>query len=254
MIEGRVDPHIHGMSSTSKDSNHYYPSVPSPAYTSDSEDPTAAFKTTSLPLETNLVEYSDAEDYATGSNVNDSPDLNRLYNKDLLNWTVADVGLWLGFVSLEKFRILFIQQEISGNELSSVSLSDLNSIGIHSKREQKKVLQKIEALKRNIKKTYSHSALGSAVNSAEKKVVVKIRKRQKLRIISVNANITLSKLKKEVRKEFPGHHRLFFFDQDGERFELRTSNHVQAAFIASRLSLAKNIPTVAVNIECVPKD
>lgn len=223
--------------------------------TSDSEDPTFAFKTTSLPLENNLVEYYDADEYDSDSNnVNDSPDLNRLHNKDLLTWTVADVGLWLGFVNLDKFRILFIQQEISGNELSSVSLSDLYSIGIHSKKEQKRVLKKIEALKRNIKKTYSHSALGTVSNCQEKKVVVKIRKRQKLRIISVDANITLSKLKKEVRKEFPGHHRLFFFDQDGERFELRTSNHVQAAFIASRLSLAKNMPTIAVNIECVPKD
>jgi len=71
-----------------------------------------------------------------------------LANKDPLDWTVADVGQWLGFMGLGEYRITFIENSIGGNELFELDDRDLmEHLGVAKLGDRKKILKAVQALK-----------------------------------------------------------------------------------------------------------
>jgi PAS domain S-box-containing protein len=71
-----------------------------------------------------------------------------LSNKDPLDWTVADVGQWLGFMGLGEYRITFIENSIGGNELFELDDRDLmEHLGVAKLGDRKKIVKGVQALK-----------------------------------------------------------------------------------------------------------
>ena len=55
-----------------------------------------------------------------------------LFNKNITKWNNHDLGTFLKHIGLIKYFNLFIENEITGNILSKLSINQLQSIGIDS--------------------------------------------------------------------------------------------------------------------------
>lgn len=64
-----------------------------------------------------------------------------LYAKDMLDWTVADVGLWLSNIGLSALRPAFIENMVSGMSLMELDTDDLKSLGVTKIGERKTFLR-----------------------------------------------------------------------------------------------------------------
>ena len=76
-------------------------------------------------------------------------------------WSIEEVGAWLESFDLHDSKECFIENEISGAELFTLTDEDLVSIGIIKLGPRKKILRKIEEL--NIGR--NQSALNSPTGS-----------------------------------------------------------------------------------------
>ncbi len=78
-----------------------------------------------------------------------SAELARLQAKDPTTWTVSEVGKWLDFLELGMYKIVFIENSISGAELFELEAEDLASINVRKLGHRKKILKRIGQLKKN---------------------------------------------------------------------------------------------------------
>jgi len=145
-------------------------------------------------------------------------DLTRLMAKDPSTWAVNEVGMWLDFIELGEYKINFIENSISGQELFELSDEDLASMGLTKLGHRKKFLKTVQSLKGN-SSTQSGRA-GSAASDDEFKsndssgpasvssggdsmkgmITVKASFNDQVHTIKVKDTITVHKLKKKIKR------------------------------------------------------
>jgi len=104
-----------------------------------------------------------AKAYDNGTNA----ELMRLQAKDPTTWTVSEVGKWLDFIELGQYKIIFIENSISGAELFELEMEDLGSINVRKLGHRKRILKRIAMLKKNSKAAFqAHSDEDSSDSSS----------------------------------------------------------------------------------------
>ena len=179
-------------------------------------------------------------------------DLQRLLKKDVLDWSVSDVGLWLSNVGLDEYKLMVMNQAISGLELVDLTLDDLGSIGISKLGDKKKILREVrllvdgkanqDAVAPNFDNSSDSSAgpggsrssgpKGSSTRSSRKdgKIDIKVRYRCLSERFLVKEDISLSDLRRKVRKIFGKSLSLSYEDSDGDTIRIRRDRDLKLAF------------------------
>jgi PAS domain S-box-containing protein len=81
-------------------------------------------------------------------------ELARLQAKGATMWTVSEVGKWLDFIELGQYKLIFIENSISGAELFELEAEDLASINVRQLGHRKRILKRIAQLKKNSNAAY----------------------------------------------------------------------------------------------------
>jgi PAS domain S-box-containing protein len=194
-------------------------------------------------------------------------DFNRLLKKDVLDWSPADVGLWLSNVGLEEYKVTMMTQAVGGMELVDLTMADLGSIGISKLGDKKKILREIRVLVEGkgstvvppLKptadfETSSDSSMGksgksgkSAGSRRDGKIDVKITFRNDTERFLINQDISLSDLRRKAKKLFGKSISLSYNDPDGDSIRLRRDRDLRLAIqgAGSRLVLTGTSSTRA---------
>ena len=171
-----------------------------------------------------------------------------LERKNLEEWTIAEVGMWLEFMNMGDYKIPFIEQQISGQDLVELNEADLMELGVKALGQRKKLQRKIKELQAK-RENFGDSLLGSHSNSdansnsnsdlddrgsthssesgqsgqsgqsgrADAKIKCKCYYRKDIRLISIKKNITYRKLVTIVREEYNRTLQIYWED-DGNLF------------------------------------
>ena len=187
----------------------------------------------------------------------------RLLKKDTLDWSVADVGLWLSNVGLEDYKLLIMNQAISCLELIDLTIEDLGSIGITKLGDKKKILREVrllvdgkvnqDAQTPNFDTSSDTSGgKGSSSTSASSKrksgkIDVKVTYRGLSERFLIDQQISLRELRGKVRKLFGKSLSLAYADPDGDQIKLRRDRDLRLSLqsCGGRLVLTASSKTPA---------
>src|SRR3989338_4248313 len=178
-------------------------------------------------------------------------EIRMLLARDVFDWSVSDVGLWIDHIGLPQYKQLFIENAVSGMALTELDSDDLRVLGLEKIGDRKSFLR---ALRRLIDRpgsqsgsqtgTSSHSSNDdadswdtksngsrgsrkstSSTNSKKKftKHVVKAYYRERTKVFEMAKDSSLSELRDAVRKQFGKRMSISWKDKDGDKIHLRHS-------------------------------
>lgn len=188
----------------------------------------------------------------------------RLREKDPHEWTVGDVGKWLDFIDMGQYKMVFIENSISGAELFELEPEDLASIQVRKLGHRKRILKRIGQLKKNSAAAFqalsddsseSTSSSGSASSSQQSKKTTKSdtsdsKGGKKSRasgasapdevsykcfydddvtVIKMRGKVSLNKLRRKMQQEFKSELEIKFKDDDGDLIPIKRLPHLKAA-------------------------
>ncbi|MDP2437009.1 MAG: PAS domain S-box protein, partial [archaeon] len=145
---------------------------------------------------------------------------------------------------MDEYKMLVMNQAISGLELVELTLDDLASIGIQKLGDKKKILREVrllvdgkvnqDASTPNFDATSDSSGGKGSKNSTpsarkDGKIDVKVSYRCLAERFLVSADISLSDLRRKVRKLFGKSLSLSYTDQDGDQIKLRRDRDLRLA-------------------------
>eukprot|EP01102_Stenamoeba_stenopodia_P020211 TRINITY_DN77_c0_g1_i2.p1 TRINITY_DN77_c0_g1~~TRINITY_DN77_c0_g1_i2.p1 ORF type:complete len:576 (-),score=147.27 TRINITY_DN77_c0_g1_i2:78-1805(-) len=191
----------------------------------------------------------------------------RLQSKDPTSWAVSEVGMWLEFIECGEYKIAFIENSISGQELFDLEDDDLLTIGVKKLGLRKKILSEIKNLQKrgggSAPSTSHHSASdnfrddlsdsGSGISGSlgsPTEVCVKCFFEDEIRVIRVKPDTSLRDLKKKIKNEFGQRLSVKWKDNDGDLIPIRKDRHWKSALTAGlhhgniRLMLSEKVRSV----------
>jgi len=200
------------------------------------------------------------EKEANGDN-GSTAELARLQAKDPTTWTVSEVGKWLDFIELGQYKLIFIENSISGAELFELVAEDLASINVRQLGHRKRILKRIAQLKKNSKAAFqarsedgssSESAGDGATTSSSNdpssrgsssksgrggtsstatsdEQMLKCFYGEDVTVLRVKRDITFTKLSSKLRAEYKKDMEVAYKDSDGDVVPITKSSHLKAA-------------------------
>jgi len=200
------------------------------------------------------------EKEANGDN-GSTAELARLQAKDPTTWTVSEVGKWLDFIELGQYKLIFIENSISGAELFELEAEDLASINVRQLGHRKRILKRIAQLKKNSKAAFqarsedgssSESAGDGATTSSSNdpssrgsssksgrggtsstatsdEQMLKCFYGEDVTVLRVKRDITFTKLSSKLRAEYKKDMEVAYKDSDGDVVPITKSSHLKAA-------------------------
>lgn len=162
----------------------------------------------------------------------------RIMKKEVADWSVADVGLWLEHSGLQEWKLNFINESVSGAELVDLTSSDLRDIGLSNVGDRKTFMRQLSLLladKSGDKPLSFESRLSaakpssSATSSSKKssaavpddKLHVKLYYRSERESVMIEQVETLKELQRRVSRVFGKRLALFYRDPAGDAVELK---------------------------------
>ncbi|ELR16340.1 PAS domain Sbox domain containing protein [Acanthamoeba castellanii str. Neff] len=204
-------------------------------------------------------------------------ELARLQAKDPTTWTVSEVGKWLDFIELGQYKLIFIENSISGAELFELEAEDLASINVRQLGHRKRILKRIAQLKKNSKAAFqarsedgsSDSSSGdgasssndpssrasssktgrgasSTASSASDEQMLKCFYGEDVTVLRVKRDITFTKLNSKLKAEYKKDMEVAYKDSDGDVIPITKSAHLKAAM--------KEADGRAVRLQLKPRD
>jgi PAS domain-containing protein len=204
-------------------------------------------------------------------------ELARLQAKDPTTWTVSEVGKWLDFIELGQYKLIFIENSISGAELFELEAEDLASINVRQLGHRKRILKRIAQLKKNSKAAFqarsedgsSDSSSGdgasssndpsssrassskgrgasSTASSASDEQMLKCFYGEDVTVLRVKRDITFTKLNSKLKAEYKKDMEVAYKDSDGDVIPITKSSHLKAAM--------KEADGRAVRLQLKPRD
>ncbi|KAL6070829.1 PAS domain Sbox domain containing protein [Balamuthia mandrillaris] len=194
-------------------------------------------------------------------------ELARLQAKDPRTWTVSEVGKWLDFIDMSQYKIVFIENSISGAELFELETEDLTSINVRKLGHRKKILKKIGQLKKSSKAAFSplsdnsdsddssgklsggsggtplgggststsstsnnhKSKSSSGAPSQDEEITVKCFLGEDATILRVRADISHAKLRRKIRSEYKKDMEFKYKDEDDDLISITKLSHLRTA-------------------------
>eukprot|EP00010_Vexillifera_abyssalis_P000299 CAMPEP_0201552156 /NCGR_PEP_ID=MMETSP0173_2-20130828/14524_1 /ASSEMBLY_ACC=CAM_ASM_000268 /TAXON_ID=218659 /ORGANISM="Vexillifera sp., Strain DIVA3 564/2" /LENGTH=577 /DNA_ID=CAMNT_0047962589 /DNA_START=6 /DNA_END=1739 /DNA_ORIENTATION=- len=183
-------------------------------------------------------------------------DFERLLQKDVFDWSVADVGIWVDYIGMGEYKLTFIQNVVSGLELLDLETDDLTALGVKRVGHRKKILSAIKQLEAKNTSRGGSSAGGSRAASSSGKapstasddswsgsqgsatkddiIAAKCFYKDDIAVISVRPNTSFRRFKNKVKKEFGRRMTLKYEDADGDRVPLRKERDWKTALKTCR--------------------
>eukprot|EP01103_Thecamoeba_quadrilineata_P004956 TRINITY_DN14819_c0_g1_i1.p1 TRINITY_DN14819_c0_g1~~TRINITY_DN14819_c0_g1_i1.p1 ORF type:complete len:554 (+),score=105.92 TRINITY_DN14819_c0_g1_i1:44-1705(+) len=176
-----------------------------------------------------------------------------LMTKDVTQWDLNEVGLWLESLGLREHKKAFQSNAITGSELLELTDGDLHDIGMKKLGERKKILNQLSQLNQtrdpraslNIgDESLSLDSSSSIGDSNQSDILfVKCVHEEETRLLQVSMNVTLSQLKSEVKREFGQRMSLTWKDKDGDKIALHKEAHWKNTLLAVRNNTLRLIAT-----------
>lgn len=216
-----------------------------------------------------------------GGDNGSAAELARLQAKDPTTWTVSEVGKWLDFIEMGQYKLVFIENSISGAELFELEAEDLASINVRQLGHRKRILKRIAQLKKNNKAAFvAHSDDGSSESSGDRETsttssstndhsrgtssstktsragaspastsdeqMLKCFYGEDVTVIRVKKDITLAKLRSKLKAEYRKEMEVAYKDSDGDTIPITKASHLKAAM--------KEADGRAVRLQLKPRD
>jgi PAS domain-containing protein len=178
---------------------------------------------------------------------------------------VSEVGKWLDFIELGQYKLIFIENSISGAELFELEAEDLASINVRQLGHRKRILKRIAQLKKNSKAAFqarsedgsssgesagdgattsssndpsSRGTAGSSskgrggassTSSSNDEQMLKCFYGEDVTVLRVKRDITFTKLSSKLRAEYKKDMEVSYKDSDGDVLPITKSSHLKAA-------------------------
>jgi len=209
-------------------------------------------------------------------------ELARLQAKGATMWTVSEVGKWLDFIELGQYKLIFIENSISGAELFELEAEDLASINVRQLGHRKRILKRIAQLKKNSSAAYqarsedgssssdsagdgaattssndnppsrttgsSAKATRSAASTASPsdEQMLKCFFGEDVTVLRVKKDITFTKLSSKLKAEYKKDMEVSYKDSDNDVIPITKTAHLKAAM--------KEADGRAVRLQLKPRD
>jgi len=179
-----------------------------------------------------------------------------LEKKPAEDWTIAEVGMWLDFISMGEFRIPFIEQQISGQDLLELTEADLVELGVKALGQRKRLQRNIKELKGFRSEEFGgvdedrfssdpiddeRASRGSSDGrddfSSSQKIRCKCYYRKDIRLLTIKSNITYRKLLSTIREEYNRTLQIYWEDEDGDEIKIGSDRQLKNAIKLSKGNL-----------------
>jgi len=175
-----------------------------------------------------------------------------LEKKPADDWTIAEVGMWLEFISMGEFRIPFIEQQISGQDLLELTEADLVELGVKALGQRKRLQRNIKELKGFRSEEFGgvdedrfssepldddRASRGSSEREEATKIRCKCYYRKDIRLLTIKSNITYRKLISAIREEYNRTLQIYWEDEDGDEIKIGSDRQLRNAIQLSRGNL-----------------
>eukprot|EP00008_Paramoeba_atlantica_P015585 CAMPEP_0201475544 /NCGR_PEP_ID=MMETSP0151_2-20130828/948_1 /ASSEMBLY_ACC=CAM_ASM_000257 /TAXON_ID=200890 /ORGANISM="Paramoeba atlantica, Strain 621/1 / CCAP 1560/9" /LENGTH=732 /DNA_ID=CAMNT_0047855665 /DNA_START=72 /DNA_END=2270 /DNA_ORIENTATION=+ len=182
--------------------------------------------------------------------------LDFIKNKNIADWDVVEVGLWLNSINLSQYRDVFFFNEVDGEMLADIDEDDLIAIPIERMGHRKKILRKVATLRGTKQASQSHdgsedsgsqhgssqaghSAAPSSSSSSSGNLRVKCVFKDEIRTLLLSSNETFDSFSSKLAKEFGSGYSAKYRDEDGDMVTLRNNEDIQAVLTAARKGRVK---------------
>lgn len=169
--------------------------------------------------------------------------LRNIHRKDVKSWSIEDVGIWLGAFDLHDSKEFFVENEISGPELLTLTDEDLVSIGITKLGPRKKILRKIEELNMSRSQSTQNSPTVSDGAVGIGNILVKLNFEGEIRKQKFKLTDGVKEVRKAVKKLFDNELsvrnytkdmqiplQIKYTDEDNDVITVDSDDSVQVAF------------------------
>jgi hypothetical protein len=161
--------------------------------------------------------------------------------KDLSQWNVNEVGMWLCSIDLPMYQDLFFFNEVDGEMLADIDEDDLLSFPIDKIAHRKKILRRIQILKgvevdresgdtRSDLESLRSSDTASTLSSLRGRdgVRIKCAYHDDIRAVDLDPNETYEQFKLKILEEFGANKSVKYKDQDGDLVTIKNDGDVRA--------------------------
>jgi PAS domain S-box-containing protein len=176
--------------------------------------------------------------------------LDFLKNKDMAEWSVVEVGLWLNSIHMSQYSDAFFFNEIDGEMLGDLDEDDLIAMPIERMGHRKKILRRIQKLKKEgassiiatsvvaettqpqrddvSSESDSSQTNQSIAPAGSQKLRVKCAFGGEIRTISLTYDEVIQTFLTKVTKEFGANHSAKYRDEDGDMVTIRNAHDLQS--------------------------
>ena len=184
-----------------------------------------------------------------------SRSMNFLKKKDITNWSVAEVMLWLDSINLSEYREIFHSNDIDGELLADLDEDDLIAMPISRMRHRKKILESVSLLtgkgkisppekeKVGNENDSDGSAGKEAVTSdstlSPRLFKIKCLYLDEVRVLTLRADETYESFQSKIKDEFGSSHFAKYRDEEGDMISIRNSDDLHAFLKMGKSGKAK---------------
>lgn len=169
----------------------------------------------------------------------------RNLDENISNWKIIDVGQWLTLNNFDQYRVLFLENKISGLELIELVETDLEKMGVKKLGDRKKLLKEIKSLKKarlgvhseSIEDSHSYSnSMSSAVSSnssgSSSRTELSIKcflPGDEIRCVDIKPCTSFADLTASLWKELGQEYVAKYKDKDGDLILMKTDKDIKRA-------------------------
>ena len=171
--------------------------------------------------------------------------LDFIKKKDIAEWTVVEVGLWLNAINLSQYSDAFFFNEIDGEMLADLDEDDLIAMPIERMGHRKKILRRVAKIKNpNASSQKASESDTASIDSEAKHSVssssaatfrVKCLFHDEIRTVVFRSDETLDSFNLKIAEEFGSNQAAKYRDEDGDMVTIRNTEDLRA-FLASAKS------------------
>jgi hypothetical protein len=171
--------------------------------------------------------------------------------KDILEWTVHEVGMWLNSIDLPQYQDVFFFNEVDGEMLADIDDDDLLALPIDRMAHRKKILRRVQVLKGGTPSEQTASAYdsksdvgsetsesirsdaNSSSSGATKPVRIKCAYHDDIRTITLEPNETYDSFKLKLLEEFGANKAAKYKDDEGDMITIRNTEDIRGVIAMS---------------------
>jgi PAS domain S-box-containing protein len=174
--------------------------------------------------------------------------LDFIKKKDIAEWTVVEVGLWLNAINLSQYSDAFFFNEIDGEMLADLDEDDLIAMPIERMGHRKKILRRVAKIKNPNSSSHKNSESDSASIDSEAKpssvsassssssnIRVKCLYHDEIRTVVFKSDETMESFNSKITEEFGSNQAAKYRDEDGDMVTIRNIEDLRS-FLASAKS------------------